>query len=313
MTDSGRLVPEPPDEGSDQLDYVALANSALLDSVDLAQQPDEALDAILREMAPGGRRDTAAARAAQIEMDRRIVMRVRAENCSGPNTTKLLLTAHQYAYPVTGYLIGTGRIFSECARLRRPVKRQPGDELWTDDDRAFLTETCVDKGIFHVFLEYGLKQGRWDPGHRTALTTYAVNACTLCFPAIYQKWRRGRVLERSFGDLTVDLPSHLQVSQHQPDPAEQAANRADAERLLLQIPEPARTGLWLRGTQGATQAQAARFVGLTEKQLEHEIGQARENLGLTRSRPPKTNRDHAPAPEPEAGPDAQEGDRDRQG
>jgi hypothetical protein len=126
VTDSGRLGPEPPDEGSDELDYVALINSALLDSVDLAQQPDEALDAILREMAPGGRRDTVAARAAQIEIDRRIVMRVRAEDCSGPNTTKLLLTAHQYAHPVVGYLIGTGRIFSECARLHRPVKTPAG-------------------------------------------------------------------------------------------------------------------------------------------------------------------------------------------
>ena len=51
MTYSGRLGPEPPDGGSDERDYVALPNSALFDSVDLAQQPDEVLDAILREIA----------------------------------------------------------------------------------------------------------------------------------------------------------------------------------------------------------------------------------------------------------------------
>jgi DNA-directed RNA polymerase specialized sigma24 family protein len=133
----------------------------------------------------------------------------------------------------------------------------------------------------------------------------------LCFPAIYQKWWRGRVLERSFGDLAADLPNYAQVSLHQPDPADEAANRVDAERLLMQIPEPARTGLWLRGVHGATQAEAAAAVGLTSKQLERRIGQARENLGLTRSRPPKPDRDRAAAPEPEAELDDQEGDRDR--
>jgi hypothetical protein len=311
MTDAGRLGPEPPGMGSDEPDYVALADSALFDSVDLARQPDEVLDAVLREMAPGTRRDSAEARVAQIEVDRRIVARMAAENFAGPATTKLLLAAHEYAYSVTGYLIGAGRIFGECARLGRPVKRQPGDDVWTKDDRAFLTETCVDKGIFHVFLEHGLKKGRWDPRRRTALTTYAVNACSLCFPAIYQKWWRGRILERSFGDLAVDLPDYLQVNLHQPDPAEQAANRVDAERLMMQIPEPARTGLWLRAAHGATQAEAAAAVGLTGKQLERKIGQARENLGLTRSRPPKTDQGRAPAPEPEAELNAQEGDRDQ--
>jgi hypothetical protein len=301
MTDSGRLGQEPPDEGSDELDSVALA-----------QQPDEALEAVLREMAPGARRDTAEARAAQIETERIIVARLKAENFTGANTMKLLQIAHDYAFPVEGYLIDTGQIFSECARLGRPVKHRSGDEQWTKDDRAELTQTCVHMGIFHVFLEHGLKKGRWDPSRRTALTTYAVNACTLCFPKIYQRWRRERVLEHSFGNLASDLPAHLLVNLHQPDPAEQAANRVDAEQLLRQIPEPARTGLRLRG-EGATQAEAAAAVGLTERQLEREIGQARENLGLTRKRPPKTNGDRAPTPEPEAELDAQEGDCDRQG
>lgn len=305
MTDSGRLGPELPDEGSDERDYVALINSALLDSAGLAQQPGEVLDAVLRELAPDARRDTPEVRAAQIEIDRRIVMRVRAENFAGPNTTKLLLAAHEYASPVVGSLIGTRRIFGECVRLRRPVKRRPGDEQWTKDDHAFLTETCVDQGIFHVFLEHGLK--RWDPSRRTALTTYAVNACILCFSAAYQTWWHIRVLEHSSGDMAVDLPAYLQINQHQPDPAEQAVNRIDAERLMRQIPEPARTGLLLRGVEGATQAEAAAALGLTVKQLERKIGRARENLGLTQSRPPKTDQDHAPGPEREAE-EAQEGD-----
>lgn len=311
MTDSGQLGPEPPDGGSDEPDYVALADSALFDSVDLAQQPDEVLHAVLHDLAPGGRRDSVEVRAAQIEIDRRIIARMAAESFVGPSTRKLLFAAHEYAWPVMGYLIGTGRIFGECMRLGRPVKRQPGDDVWTKDDRDFLTETCVDTGVFYVFLEHGLKKGKWDPRRRTALTTYAVNACTLCFPAIYQKWWRGRVLERSFGDMAVDLPDSLQVNLHQPDPAEQAANRVDAERLLMQIPDPARTGLWLRGTLGATQAEAAAAVGLTSKQLERKIGQARENLGLTRSRPRKTDQDRPPAPGPDAELHTREDDRDR--
>ena len=79
----------------------------------------------------------------------------------------------------------------------------------------------------------------------------------------------------------------------------------------MQIPEPARTGLWLRGVHGATQAEAAAAVGLTSKQLERKIGQAREDLGLTRSRSPKRDRDRASAPGPEDELDAQEVDRDK--
>ena len=240
-----------------------------------------------------------------------MVARVAAENFDGPNTRKLLLAAFEYAQPVVGYMIGTGRIFGECARLGRPVKRQPGDHLWTDDDRAFLTESCVDAGIFHVFHEHGLKRGKWDPRRGTALTTYGVNACSLCFPSIYQKWWRGRVLERSFGDLAAYLPADVQVDRRQPDPAELAVNRVDTERLLRQMPEQVRTALWLRGIQDATQAEAAAFVGLTEKALESRIGRARGKLGLTRDSLPKTGRVPAPAPEPEPELAAQEGDCDR--
>ena len=49
MTESGRLAPEPPNDGSDERDYAALLNSAPLDSADLAQQPDAELNAVLRE------------------------------------------------------------------------------------------------------------------------------------------------------------------------------------------------------------------------------------------------------------------------
>ena len=250
-------------------------------------------------------------RAAQIEIDRRLVARAAAENFDGPNTKKLLFAAFEYAHPVVGRLIGTGRIFAECARLGRPVERQPGDEVWTEEDRTFLTDSCVDMGILHLFHKYGLKKGRWDPRHGTALTTYGVNACSLCFKSIYQKWWRGRVLERSFGDLAVDLPPHIQVDRHQPDPAEQAVNRVEAERLLRQFSEPARTALWLRSIENATQAEAASYVGLTEKALERRIGRAREKLGLSQIPPPKGKHEAVHNPEPEPGLDAQEGDCER--
>lgn len=305
MTESGQLGPEPHD-GSGERDY-----GDLLDPADGAQQPDEALDAILSEVVPCAPRDTPEVRAARIEMDRRIFERAAAEGFRGPVTRKLLLTAYEYAHPVMSFLIGTGRIFSESARLGRPVRRQPEDVQWTADDRAFLIQSCVDKGIFDVFYEYGLKKGRWDPARRTALTTYAVNACSLSFPSVYQKWWRDRVLERSSGDLAGDLPGRLQVDQHQPDPADQVADRVDAERLLRQMPPPVRNALLLRGTQDATQAEAAAFVGLTEKALESQIGRTRKRLGLARSGSPKTGQDHTPPPGPEAEIDAQEGDCDR--
>jgi len=305
MTESGQLGPEPHD-GSVEQGY-----GDLLDSVSEAQQRDEALDAILREVAPGAPRDTREARAARIETDRMLVERAAAEGFRGPATRELLLAAYEYARPVVGFLIGTGRIFGESSRLGRPVRRHPEDVRWTADDRAFLIQNCVHTGIFDVFYEYGLKKGRWDPARRTALTTYAVNACSLSFSSVYQEWWRDRVLERCSADLAGDLPARLQADQRQPDPAEQAAARVDAERLLRQMSPSVRDALLLRGTQDATQAEAAARVGLTEKALESQLGRARKKLGLPRNGPSRTRPGHAPPPGPEAEIAAQEGDRDR--
>jgi sigma-70-like protein len=305
MTESGQLGPEPYD-GSGEQGY-----GDMLGSVGEAQQHDEALDAILSEVAPGAPRDTCEARAARIEMDRMFVERAAAEGFHGPATRKLLLAAYEYAHPVVSFLIRTGRIFGESSRLGRPVRRHPEDLWWTAEDRALLIQDCVHTGIFDIFYEYGLKKGRWDPTRRTALTTYAVNACILPFSSVYQKWWRDRVLERCSADLTEDLPARFHADQRQPDPAEQATARADAERLLRQMPPSLRDALLLRATQDATQAEAAALVGLTEKALESQLGRARKKLGPARNGPPRTRPDHTSFPSPEAGIAAQEGDRDR--
>lgn len=307
MTESGQLGPEPHD-GSGEHGF-----GDLLDSVSEAQQRDEALDAILSEVAPDAPWDTGGARAARIEIDRMLVERAAAEGFRGPATRELLLAAYEYSQPVVGFLIGTGRIFGESSRLGRPVRRHPEDVQWTAEDRALLIQDCVHTGIFDVFYEYGLKKGRWDPDRRTALTTYAVNACSLAFSSVYREWCRARVLERCSADPEGDFPARLQADQRQQDPAEQAADRVDAERLLQQIPPPARKALLLRGMQDATQAEAAALVGLTEKALESQIGRARKKLGLTRNGPPRTRPSHSPLSRPEAGIAAQEGDRDQEG
>jgi hypothetical protein len=308
MPRSGRIHPEPDDDGSGERGGAAIPGPELPDLIDLTGH-DAALEVDLRELAPGSRRDTPAERAARLEADRRIVSWLAVEGFEGPSTNKLLIAEFEYATPMMRFLIGTGRIFDACNRLRRPVRRQPGDVAWTAEDREFLTETSVDAGIFHLFHEYGLRQGRWDPAYKTSLATYGVNACVLCFPPVYQKWWRGRVLERSFGDLAADLPGRLQADVRQADPADLVTDRMEAERLLRQIPEPARTALWLRGMEGATQAEAADFVGLTEKALEGRIGRARANLGLSAGNLPKASRPRTLKPEPEL--EAQEGDRDR--
>ena len=307
MAESGQLGPEP-DDGSGEPGY-----RDLLDSVSEAQQRDEALDAILGEVAPGVPRDTDEARAARIEMDRILLERAAAEGFRGPATSELLLAAYEYAHPVVGYLIGTGRIFDEASRLGRPVRRHHEDTQWTAEDRDLLIQDCVHMGIFDVFYEYGLKKGRWDPARRTALTTYAVNACVLIFSSVYQKWWRCCVLERCSADLADDLPARLQADQRQPDPAEQATDRADAETLLRQMPPLVCYALLLRITQGMTQAEAAARVGLTEKALESQLARFRKKLRQTRNRPPRTRPGHASLPGPEADIAAQEGDRDQKG
>jgi hypothetical protein len=301
MPRSERIRWEPDDDGSGGRDGLAIPGLEPPDLADLAETA--VLDTDLEEIAPAARRPGAAERAAQLEVDRRIVARLASEGFNGPNTEKLLLATFDYATVVMNFLVDTGRIFDACKRLRRTVRRQGGDELWTPDDREHLAGSSVDAGVFHVFREYGLRRGRWSPSGGASLATYGVNACVLCFPPVYQQWWRARVLERSFGDLAADVPSRLQVDVSQPDPAQVICDRDEAERCLLQMPEVVRTAVWKRGVEGATQAEAAEFLGMTEKALESRIGRTRANLGLSarngpsRARQPRT---HSPEPGLEA-------------
>jgi sigma-70-like protein len=304
MPRSERIHREPDGDGYGGGDGMVIPGLELPDLADLTEPA--VLETELQEIAPGARRPTAAERAAQIEVDRRIVARLASEGFAGPNTDKLLLATFDHAMAVMKFLVDTGRIFDACARLRRTVRRQHGDDQWTVDDREHLVGSSVDAGVFHVFREYGLRRGRWSPSGGASLATYGVNACVLCFPPVYQKWWRARVLERSFGDLAADVPPRLQADLRQPDPAKVVSDRDEAERYLRQMPQPLRTAVWMRAVEGASQAEAAEFVGMTERSLESRLGRARASLGLSgRDGPPKAG--HKPEPELEA----QEGDRDR--
>ncbi len=307
MARAGHQPPEPPQDGCDEPDLDAdLLGSALSDALDVAQESGVELQEILRDLAPDAPAEDVLARAARIEVDRRIVARCAKEGFKGPNTNKLLVVAFEYATPVVGSLMASGKIFRAVARLGRPVKRQPADEEWTWDDRAFLTERCVDLGVFHTFHEYGLKQQRWDPRGGATLTTYAANACILGFATVYPKWWRGRVLEAGFGDL-VDLPERLQVDRREPDVAQRAVDRVEAERLLRQMPAQVSAALWMRAVQDMTQAEVAQMYAVSEKALEGRIGRARARLGLTRQ-----SSGAQPISEPaDSDLEAQEGDSDR--
>ncbi|WP_157756752.1 sigma factor-like helix-turn-helix DNA-binding protein [Plantactinospora sp. KBS50] len=260
------------------------SDTALADAIELAETSDDELEGVLRQIAPHAPAEDQRARAARVEADRLMVQACAKENFEGPMTKKLLLVAHEYATPVISFLITNGTIFKEAIRLRRPVRRDDRDLAWTVDERNFLTHCTVDTGIFGLFCEYGLRQGRWDHRRGVKLTTYATNGCIMCFSSVYPKWWSSRAWESGAG-LAVDFPQRLQIDRRAVDPAEQAVNRVEAMRLLREFPEQERTALVLRGEYGVSQSEAAALVGLTPKALESRLGRSRRRLELNRSDP----------------------------
>ncbi|MGW4130899.1 RNA polymerase sigma factor [Amycolatopsis japonica] len=260
---------------------------------DLIELPGEVLAQVEAELSVhGGRsfRDSAAQRAAEIRM----LDILKAEEFTGPRFDRLFgKLAHQlvgYAHPIMKHWIGTGHIFTECLKFRRPIidqARAAAAEWSGEQQQAFAVDAMIGTdavlGGVGFFLDYGLKKGNWDPRKGASAATYFVGACTCCFAQFCNKWWKDKVVTEAMLSSPSDLDDEpdplVRIADPAYNPEQLAVLRDTAARALAKVGDPKIQEVLLRRSYtGESQAEAAAAVDLTAKAAERRLHTHRRNL-----------------------------------
>ena len=121
----------------------------------------------------------------------RVVEILRADRFTGPRFERLYEDKMEpklvgYALKVLRGWISNGQIFTEALKFRQPIPKNAQDAarlLWTPDDQYQIALDSIfgtddHQGGANFFLEYGLRQGNWDPGKGASVASYFVGSCT---------------------------------------------------------------------------------------------------------------------------------------
>lgn len=166
-----------------------------------------------------------------------------------------------YGYNViTGWIFNKA-IYSKMSNIGRPITRCP-DEWLDEHEVTGLAQDTVAAAIAE--FRRLLMGNVWDAGKGASLRTYFVGQCLRQFANIYRSWHLAKEREGKLrGDLTVD-------DIHAPDPVEVVARRAEAERVLHQMPETT-ARIFEMHAQEFTHAEIADELGLTNAKAVENI------------------------------------------
>ncbi|GGV02686.1 hypothetical protein GCM10010211_82490 [Streptomyces albospinus] len=222
------------------------------------------------------------ARAQRRQADGKIIEILRADGFEGPRYQKTVNRLSEYGYHTMTKWAASGEVFHKARRAGRPVPMEKITLRWTHEDRQGVVVDSVLGGL-HVFRNYGLVQGRWNPDGGANLDTYFMGAVIRAFPRVYIRWFDSH----QQGQAELDCPTgadaptdrfSLIPDQRATDPSYFAVTNDYLGRLLPLVKDPqVREALGWRAL-GYTQAQAAEHVGLTEKALERRICRMRARL-----------------------------------
>ncbi|MFD5858770.1 hypothetical protein [Streptomyces chartreusis] len=245
---------------------------------------DLSLDALLdleEDLMTGVFRGDADARARRLEVDGRIVERLRAESFRGPNYERFTQQLMEYALGAMIKWNASGLIFAKCRSVRRAVPPEKITCTWDYEERRDVAVDTVLSG-HDLFREHGLLKGRWNAAKGACLTTYFVGAAVRAFRPVYLEWYHSRArmqaalreaarAEQS-GNWLSDIPDQRSTSAF-----EDTALWDQLARLKITDPQT-RTGLYYYA-QGFTQREAALKAGLSPRALEGRIKRLRDKFG----------------------------------
>ncbi|VVJ22743.1 Uncharacterised protein [Amycolatopsis camponoti] len=260
----------------------------------LVELPEGILAQVEAELAAHGG-STAGDPAAQRAAEARILEILRAEQFTGPRFERLFgKMAHRlvgYAFPIMRHWIGSGHIFDECLKFRRPIIKQAraAASEWTlEEQEAFAIDSIIGtdamQGGVQFFLNYGLRKGNWDPQKGASSGTYFVGACACCFASFCNKWWKDKVLAEAMLSSPAEADEEgedllQRIADTSVDPADAVVLRDSAARAMAQVKDPKIQEVLLRRSYlGQTQAEAATAVDLTPKAVERRLHTHRKNM-----------------------------------
>jgi len=268
-----------------------------------AELADAVVEAVTSDVVAEAERDVLGDKAVQaaetdritrLALDRRLVQLLRSTGFEGPDFdgvySGFLRELIAYALPVMGSMVTKGTIFRESLRFRGRISKdaRSAAALWTPPERQEAILDSVIEGC-RLFLDYGLKGGRWDHRLGATLTTYFVGSCVCGFITVCNsRWKEDQV-ERAFihsaphreGEAGVYEETLNIIPASGPegrDPADVAAQRDEIRRIGLKIKNPEMRQAFVLQADGKTQAEAAEELGLTRKTLERRTAQVRSKL-----------------------------------
>jgi hypothetical protein len=167
----------------------------------------------------------------------------------------------------------SGRMYSECWKVGRPVEREYRLQL-THHDRHELAVDTVSAGE-QLFLDVGLRRGEWKSTKGATLQTYFNGACIREFPGVYRRWEKQKL---ESGDLLPedrdgddDEDASARLPSQEPGPERLAVLRDQTARVFALMPDGLLRELVQHRGSGLTQESAARRVGVTAKAAEMRL------------------------------------------
>ena len=200
--------------------------------------------------APHGLGEREAARVDQLTAEAELIDRIMIAGYAGPDWDRLREALAEYGFVVCRAWIGSGQIFTECAKKGISQHRDP--RLQSDAEDVAI-ETVV--AALTYFRERVLIPRVWDPELGASLKTFFVGACVLHFRNTYRAWRRQQNRFGIFHDTDVTSAGDSRPSSR-PDRA------TNVSLALHDIKDPVVRQIGTYMAQGYTQMEIAELMNV---------------------------------------------------
>jgi DNA-directed RNA polymerase specialized sigma24 family protein len=200
---------------------------------------------------PQGIGEREAARVDQLTAEAELIDRIMFAGYAGPDWERLREALAGYGLVVCSAWIGTGQIFTECAK--KGIAGLSRDPRLPGDAEDVAADTVI--AALTYFREHVLIPRVWNPELGASLKTFFVGACVLHFRNVYRGWRRQQNRFGVFQDADITRAGDARPSSR-PD-------RAAAVALLLHdVKDPLIRQIGVYIAQGYTQGEVADLLNL---------------------------------------------------
>jgi len=207
----------------------------------------------------------------RLAADRRLLDRLMWAQYAGRDWDLFRAALAEYALAVLGEWIFKGRIFAECKRKGRSLRRR--GRIDQSDALSLAGETVVD--ALRFFRTHVLIPGLWDMTRGATIRTYFIGACILHFPNVYHRSARGAWLDAFLAKDDQDAAADVATDDGDSRPD----RHAFVMRALARMPNSETREIILGTAAGYTQQEIADKLGISRKSVETRLARLHRRTG----------------------------------